>query len=172
MPLFVHYISFVILILSALQFLLPWKYVNTYLLYVLNIKWKKLILIDTKPIPKYAMDVPYKHYAIQIVGFHLKFMNVFRQLKPDSWEDVHKWEFEHANGIVEDTDGFSDGWFILQYMAWWDSPRNVHIEKVNAITMRHNFFIDHLAHEANVWRIRLSGIVKYFLWRITGKEIE
>nr|TKW09781.1 hypothetical protein SEVIR_6G124800v2 [Setaria viridis] len=170
MPLFVHYISFMVLILSALQFLLPWKHVNTYLLYVLDIKQKKLIVIDTKPIPKYATDVPYKHYAIQIVGFRLKFMNAFRQLKADSWEDVHKWEFERAKGIVEDTDGFSDGWLILQYMAWWDSPRNVHIEK-DAITMRHNFFIDLLAHEANAWRTRLPGIVKHFLWSITGKEI-
>ncbi|RCU61556.1 hypothetical protein SETIT_J012500v2 [Setaria italica] len=55
-------------------------------------------------------------------------------------------------------------------MAWWDSPRNVHIEK-DAITIRHNFFIDLLAHEANAWRTRLPGIVKHFLWRITGKEI-
>nr|TKW21465.1 hypothetical protein SEVIR_4G199800v2 [Setaria viridis] len=161
MLLFVHYISFVVLILSALQFLLSWKHVNTYMLYVLDIKRKKFIVIDTTPIPKYATDVPYKHYAIQIVGFRLKFMNAFRQLKPDSWEDVHKWESYHR---------FSDGWLILQYMAWWDSPRNVHIEK-DAITMRHNFFIDLLAHEANTWRTRLPGIVKYFLWRITGKEI-
>uniref|UniRef100_K3ZZY0 Ubiquitin-like protease family profile domain-containing protein n=1 Tax=Setaria italica TaxID=4555 RepID=K3ZZY0_SETIT len=92
-------------IIGCRYFLLPWKHVNTYLLYVLDIKRKKLIVIDTKPIPKYAMDVPYKHYAIQIVGFRLKFMNAFRQLKPDSWEDVHKWEFERAKGIVEDTDG-------------------------------------------------------------------
>uniref|UniRef100_K3YCF5 Ubiquitin-like protease family profile domain-containing protein n=1 Tax=Setaria italica TaxID=4555 RepID=K3YCF5_SETIT len=92
-------------ILGCRYFLLPWKHVNTYLLYVLDIKRKKLIVIDTKPIPKYATDVPYKHYAIQIVGFRLKFMNAFRQLKPDSWEDVHKWEFERAKGIVEDTDG-------------------------------------------------------------------
>uniref|UniRef100_K3XSH8 Ubiquitin-like protease family profile domain-containing protein n=1 Tax=Setaria italica TaxID=4555 RepID=K3XSH8_SETIT len=92
-------------ILGCRYFLLPWKHVNTYLLYVLDIKRKKLIVIDTKPIPKYAMDVPYKHYAIQIVGFCLKFMNAFRQLKPDSWEDVHKWEFERVKGIVEDTDG-------------------------------------------------------------------
>uniref|UniRef100_K3ZFG3 Ubiquitin-like protease family profile domain-containing protein n=1 Tax=Setaria italica TaxID=4555 RepID=K3ZFG3_SETIT len=66
-------LHFVVLILSALQFLLPWKHVNNYLLYVLNIKRKKLIVIDTKPIPNYATDVPYKHYAIQIVGFCLKF---------------------------------------------------------------------------------------------------
>nr|TKV94162.1 hypothetical protein SEVIR_9G274700v2 [Setaria viridis] len=156
---FVHYIAFVVLILSALQFLWSWKHVNTYLLYVLDIKRKKLIVIDTKPIPKYVIDVPYKHYVIQIVGFHLKFMNAFRQLKPDSWEDVHKWEFERAKGIVEDTDGFLDGWLILQ----WDSPRNVHIKKVNAITMWQHFFINLLAYEVNTWRTRLPGIIKHFL---------
>ncbi|RCV41798.1 hypothetical protein SETIT_9G163800v2 [Setaria italica] len=161
MLLFVHYISFVVLILNVLQFLLPWKHVNTYLLYILDIKRKKLIVIDTKPIPKYTTDLPYKHYAIQIVEFRLKFQTAFRQLKPDSWEDVHKWEFEHAKGIAEDTNGFSDGWLILQYMAWWDSPQNVHIKK--DATMRRDFFIDLLAHEANAWRTRLPGIMKYYL---------
>nr|TKW29017.1 hypothetical protein SEVIR_3G367700v2 [Setaria viridis] len=57
---------------------------------------------------------------------------------------------------------FSDGWFILQYIAWWDSPRNVHIY-TDAITVRCNFFIDLLVHEANAWRTRLPGIVKHYL---------
>nr|TKW41715.1 hypothetical protein SEVIR_1G335650v2 [Setaria viridis] len=76
------------------------------MLYVLDIKRKKLIVIDTKPIPKYTTDLPYKHYTIQIVGFRLKFMTAFRQFKPDSWEDIHKREFDCAKRIVEDTDGW------------------------------------------------------------------
>jgi hypothetical protein len=32
-------------------------------LYILDMEQKKLIVIDPKPIPEYALDVPYKAYA-------------------------------------------------------------------------------------------------------------
>jgi hypothetical protein len=60
---------------------------------------KKLIVIDPKPIPEYALDVP------SIVGFHLHFQSAFRQLNPNAWVDVHVFKFERAEGIAEDTDG-------------------------------------------------------------------
>jgi hypothetical protein len=55
--------------MSALQFLMPWKQLNTYLLYVLDTEQEKLIVIDTKPLPNYAKDVTLQHYCILIVGF-------------------------------------------------------------------------------------------------------
>jgi hypothetical protein len=66
---------------------------------------KKLVVIDPKPIPEYALDFPYKAYAIPIVGFRLHFQSAFRQLNPNAWVDVHKFKFERAEGIAEDTDG-------------------------------------------------------------------
>jgi hypothetical protein len=65
---------------------------------------KKLIVIDPKPIPEYALDVPYKAYAIPIVGFRLHFQSAFRQLNPNTWVYVHTFKFEGAEGITEDTD--------------------------------------------------------------------
>jgi hypothetical protein len=57
---------------------------------------KKLVVIDPKPIPKYALDVPYKAYAIPIVGFRLHFQSAFRQLNPNAWVDV-----QHSNLSVQ-----------------------------------------------------------------------
>jgi hypothetical protein len=65
----------------------------------------KLVVIDPKPIPEYALDIPYKAYAIPIVGFHLHFQSAFTQLNPNALVDVHKFKFERAEGIAEDTDG-------------------------------------------------------------------
>jgi hypothetical protein len=42
-------------------------------IYTLDTERKKRIVIDTNLIPKYVLDVPYKHYAIPIVGFRLYF---------------------------------------------------------------------------------------------------
>jgi hypothetical protein len=41
----------------------------------------------------------------------------------------------------------------------------------DAIKMRRHFFINLLAHEANVWRKNLPTIVKYYLSRIIGRKI-
>jgi lysyl-tRNA synthetase class II len=42
----------------------------------------------------------------------------------------------------------------------------------DALAMRRNFFVDLVAHEANAWRKHLPSIVKHYLRRITGKNIE
>jgi hypothetical protein len=93
------------MILTALQVLMPWKQLTTYLLYVLDMEREKLIVIDTKPLPKYAKDVHLQHYCISIAGFHLELRSAIRQVKPNSWVDVQKWKFEQKGGISEDPDG-------------------------------------------------------------------
>jgi hypothetical protein len=84
---------------------MPWKQLTTYLLYVLDTEWEKLIVIDTKPLPKYVKDVPLQHYCISIVGFHLELRSAIIHVKPNSWVDVQKWRFEWKGGISEDPDG-------------------------------------------------------------------
>jgi hypothetical protein len=42
----------------------------------------------------------------------------------------------------------------------------------DALAMWRNFFVDLVAHEANAWRKHLPSIVKHYLRRITGKNIE
>jgi hypothetical protein len=103
--LFFQHIFVVVMILTALQFLMPWKQLTTYLLYVLDMEREKLIVIDTKPLPKYAKDVPLQHYCISIVGFHLELRSAISKVKPNSWVDVQKWRFERKCGISEDPDG-------------------------------------------------------------------
>jgi hypothetical protein len=63
---------------------MPWKQLTTYLLYVLDMEREKLIVIDPKPLPNYAKDVPLQHYRILIVGFHLELRSPIRQVKPNS----------------------------------------------------------------------------------------
>jgi hypothetical protein len=60
---------------------------------------KKPVVIDPKPIPEYALDVPYKAYAIPIVGFRLHFQSALRQLNPNAWVDVHTFKFEVQKGL-------------------------------------------------------------------------
>ena len=84
---------------------MPWKQLNTYLLYVLDMEREELNVIDTKPLPNYAKDVPLQHYCISIVGFHLELRSALKHVKPDSRVDVHKWKFQRKGGISEDTDG-------------------------------------------------------------------
>jgi hypothetical protein len=74
------------------------------MLYVLDMEQNKLVVIDPKPIPEYALDVPYKAYAIPIVGFRLHFQSAFRQLNPNAWVDVRKFKSECEEGTGEDTD--------------------------------------------------------------------
>jgi hypothetical protein len=58
---------------------------------------KKLIVIDAKPLPNYAKDVPLQHYCVS--GFHLELWSAIKQVKPNSWVDVQKWKFERKGGI-------------------------------------------------------------------------
>ena len=59
--------------LLILQFLMPWRHANNFMLYVLNFDEKSFALIHFKPLHPCFRDIPYKKYARVQLEFYSKF---------------------------------------------------------------------------------------------------
>jgi hypothetical protein len=65
-------------------------------LYILDMKQKKLVIIDPKPIPEYALDVPVKPMQYRLYSFSYIF-----SLHLGNLILMHGWMFIHSNLSVQ-----------------------------------------------------------------------
>ncbi|CAN6345821.1 unnamed protein product, partial [Urochloa humidicola] len=151
-------------------FILPWLHEQTYMLYVLDHQKNTVLMIDSRPVEGWCTDTPALMYAEQTLGFRLNYKNAMNEYIPGWDEDIFKWKFNRKINVVDDTDGHSSGYLILQYMFVWCNPKGKPICK-SGVEMRNNLFIDLLAHERNGYRRFLPADVKHYLSRITERSI-
>ncbi|CAO2187105.1 unnamed protein product, partial [Urochloa humidicola] len=100
-----------------------------YMLYVLDHQRKTVLMIDSRPVEKWCTDTPALMYAEQTLGFRSKFMCAMNEYIPGWDEDIFKWKFNRKKDVVDDIDGHSSGYIILQYMSAWCNPKAKPISK-------------------------------------------
>jgi hypothetical protein len=85
-------------------------------------------------------------------------------------QDIYTWKFTREKGIVEDKNGYSTGYLVLQYMSTWKSPESTKIYTDDR-TMCQNFIIEVLSLDAKCYRKLLPANVKDYLSRNIGRDI-
>jgi hypothetical protein len=94
---------------------IPWKQLGTYLLYVLNLEQEKLTIW-------HKTSLPFQHYCITIVGFHLELRSAIKQVMVFLWVIRCTIHYSYKYMFVF----FESWWLLLPQIFKWETHFAIH----------------------------------------------